>query len=70
MKREHLENFINAALDLTESVKRNIQKDGMIDDTTVLRLNDLIIAFNEIADLQKNLEAANMDSKTKNTKTH
>jgi len=35
---------------LAESIKRNIQKDGCIDDKTVLALNEFIIAANAIED--------------------
>lgn len=43
--------YVNAAADLAESVKRNIIKDGVIDDKTVNHLNDFMIANNEMADL-------------------
>lgn len=45
------QSYINAATDLAESVKRNITQDGVIDDTTVNKLNDLIIATNALANL-------------------
>lgn len=48
-----LEIYINAAAELAESVKRNIKKDGIIDDETILRLNDLAIATNELAELEE-----------------
>jgi hypothetical protein len=46
------QDYVNAGADLAESVKRNITKDGIIDDATVIALNDFIIATNAIADLQ------------------
>lgn len=50
------QNYINAASDLAESVKRNIVHDGLIDDKTVNILNDFMIATNEMADLQDELD--------------
>ena len=46
------QNYVNAATDLAESVKRNITKDGVIDDKTVIFLNDFIIATNALANLE------------------
>lgn len=46
------QNYVNTATDLAESVKRNITKDGTIDDATVLKLNDFMIATNELAEFQ------------------
>jgi glycerate-2-kinase len=43
--------YIDAGADLAESVKRNIQHNGIIDNETVLKLNDFIIAFNAVQDL-------------------
>jgi hypothetical protein len=47
--------YVNAATDLAESVKRNIQhaKNGVaaIDDETVVKLNKFRMAANQIADL-------------------
>ena len=48
--KKQLAKYVNAASDLADSVKRNIMKDGCIDNKTVLALNALIIATNEIAD--------------------
>lgn len=42
--------YVDTANALAESVKRNIQKDGCIDDKTVLALNEFIIAANAIND--------------------
>lgn len=50
--RKLFQDYVNAATDLAESVKRNIIKDGVIDDTTVNKLNDFMIATNELANLQ------------------
>ncbi len=43
--------YVDAATDLAESVKRNITHDGIIDDKTVNKLNDFIIATNELAEM-------------------
>lgn len=43
--------YVNAGADLAESVKRNITKDGVIDNKTVLKLNEFIIASNELSDI-------------------
>ena len=43
-----LARYVNAASDLAESVKRNIQHGGQIDDETVLKLNEFTIAANAI----------------------
>lgn len=48
--------YVNAAADLAESVKRNIIKDGVIDDKTVNHLNDFMIANNEMADLNNAMD--------------
>lgn len=45
------QNYVNAATDLAESVKRNIIEDGIIDDQTVNHLNLLMIATNALANL-------------------
>ncbi len=47
--------YVNTATDLAESVKRNIAKNGIIDNKTVLALNEFIIASNAIADLTEQL---------------
>lgn len=52
--RRAFQKFVDAATDLAESVKRDIQHDGTIDDRTVNALNDYIIAMNELADLEEN----------------
>ena len=47
--------YVNAASDLAESIKENIQHNGVITDATVLKLNEFIIAANAIEDLKENL---------------
>ena len=44
--------YVDAATDLAESVKRNIVKNGMIDDKTVIKLNNFMIATNNLAEMQ------------------
>ena len=48
--RQKLLRYVDMANKLAEQVKKNIQKDGCIDDKTVLALNEFIIAANEIED--------------------
>ncbi len=48
--RQKLLQYVDSANKLAEQVKKNIQKDGCIDDKTVLALNEYIIAANEIED--------------------
>lgn len=43
--------YVDAATDLAESIKRNIVKNGIIDDETVLKLNEFIIASNRVKDV-------------------
>jgi hypothetical protein len=50
--KKAFQKYAYAAADLADSVKRNIIKDGIIDDKTVNCLNDLIIATNELAEVQ------------------
>lgn len=57
LTKKALTKYINAAEDLAEHVKRNIQKDGCIDNKTVLALNNLIIAMNEIKDFTDDLNS-------------
>lgn len=51
--------YVNAATDLAESIKRNIVKRvrgvAIIDDETVLKLNKFRIAANKIKDLENTL---------------
>lgn len=50
-----LAEYVNAASDLAESVKRNIIHEKVIDDETVLKLNRFIIAANAIDDMIEEL---------------
>ena len=47
-ERRALSRYVNAASDLAESIKRNIQHGGQVDDETVLKLNEFTIAANAI----------------------
>lgn len=47
-ERRALARYVNAATDLAESVKRNLQHGGSIDNETVLKLNEFRIAANAI----------------------
>jgi hypothetical protein len=60
-----LDNYINTATDLAESVKRNIVHGGMIDNETVLKLNAFIIAANAAADLKDVLTIEGNESSIK-----
>ena len=52
-----LQNYVNSATDLAESVKQDIQhNDGIIDKETVLALNKFTIAANEIEHLTNTLK--------------
>lgn len=52
--------YVNAAADLAENVRRNIMHtDNTIDDKTVLALNAFIIANNAIKFLTDQLESKN-----------
>lgn len=53
--KKAFQKYVNSAADLAESVKRNITKDGIIDDKTVNLLNKFIIATNELANLQEDM---------------
>lgn len=55
LTKKNLAKYVNAATDLAESVKRNLTKDGCIDDKTVLALNEFVIATNEIIDFTDEL---------------
>lgn len=59
LKQSILE-YVNAATALAESVKRNIvkgrQNPPVIDDKTVIALNNFIIAANSIKDFTNHLE--------------
>jgi len=47
-----LQAYVEAAVDLAESVKRNIVHGGVIDNETVLKLNAFIISSNALEDLE------------------
>jgi len=51
-----LARYVNAATDLAEAVKENIQHGGKITDTTVLKLNEFRIAANAVQDMTEELE--------------
>lgn len=59
-ERKALMKYVDTASDLAESIKRNIQHDGIIDDETVLKLNEFIIAANNIEDMTQELKNPNM----------
>lgn len=51
-----LARYVNAATDLAEAVKENIQHGGKITDATVLKLNEFRIAANAVQDMTDELE--------------
>jgi hypothetical protein len=57
--QQKLLEYVNAATDLAESVKRNIVKSkkgiAVIDDETVIKLNKFMIAANHMKDFEKTL---------------
>ena len=57
--KQALMEYANTAADLAESVKRNIIKDRVIDDKTIIALNMFIIASNAVKDL---IDELNRDS--------
>ena len=63
--KKAIQKYVDTASDLAESIKRNIQHEGIIDDETVLKLNAFIIASNEISDLLSQLTE---DGNERNTK--
>ncbi len=58
--KRSLVRYVNAATDLAESVKRNIVKDGTVDDKTILALNEFIIAANAMLDFTEELNKSNL----------
>lgn len=60
------QNYVNAATDLAHSVKRNIIEDGIIDDTTVNYLNDLMVATNALASLNDEMLGLEPDDNEEN----
>lgn len=57
--KKHFIKYVDAAAALAESLKRDIQKDGLITNKTVLALNEFIIASNEIIDLTDGMRDPN-----------
>lgn len=53
--KELLQNYVNTAADLAETIKKDIQKDGRVSNKTVLALNQFIIAANELSDITNEL---------------
>jgi len=54
-----LADYVNAASDLAEAVRKNIQHDGKVNIKTVEALNTFIIAANNVKDLTDELEKVN-----------
>lgn len=52
-----LENFVDKTSTLIEAIKRNIANEGVLDDKTVLALNELITAANQMQDIMDYLQA-------------
>lgn len=50
-----LARYVNAATDLAEAVKHDVQHGGTIRDETVLKLNEFAIAANAINDLTEEM---------------
>lgn len=59
--KKALMEYVNAASDFADQVKRNIKKDGTIDNKTVLALNRFTIAANAIADLTSELNETDIN---------
>lgn len=51
--------YVDAGHNLAELIKKNIQKDGLITNETVLALNEFIISSNAVKDLTDELEEDN-----------
>lgn len=58
--KQALIKYVDTASILADSVKRNIQHDGKIDNKTVLALNEFIIAANDISSLTDELNKDKM----------
>ena len=58
-QRKTIVRYVNAATDLAESVKKNIQHGGKITKETVLKLNEFSIAANAVSDFIDHLKATN-----------
>jgi len=52
-----LATYVNAATDLAEALKDNIQHGNKITDATILKLNEFRIAANAIADLTEQINS-------------
>lgn len=59
LTRKEMLQYTNSAEALADSVKRDIQKDGIISTKSILALNDFVIAANLIADIIEQLKAPN-----------
>ncbi len=55
IEKKDVQKYIDKAANLAESVKRNIQHNSIIDDKTVIALNEFIIISNELSDLLKDI---------------
>lgn len=55
-----LSEYVDAASDLAEHVKRNIKKNNVIDTKTIVALNKFIIAANQIDFLTDKLTASKL----------
>lgn len=51
LSKKDIQNYVDKSSNLAENVKRNVMHGGMVDDKTVLALNEFIIAANNIQDL-------------------
>lgn len=63
------QNYVNAATDLAESVKRNIVDDGIISDKTVNHLNDFQIATNALANLNDEMLGLDIEDDNEENET-
>lgn len=57
--------YVNAATDLAEAVAHNVRHDGIIDNKTILKLNEFITAANAMADLKDMLTDDENESNVK-----
>jgi methyl-accepting chemotaxis protein len=48
--------YVNAASDLAEALKENLQHGNKITDNTILKLNAFRIAANNVADIIENIK--------------
>ncbi len=49
--KKQFQKYVDTAAALADAVKRDITKDGIITNRTILVLNEFIIASNDIADV-------------------